>query len=91
MFADGVEWKNRKDFIKTTANGFKSVIGVSQKIESMVVGEYSISEDIKGKLQEKKTGFSHLTTIEGKIEKLVTKAQGTYKNTYVYKSANATN
>ena len=91
MFSDGVAWKNRKDFIKTTANGFKSVIGVSQKIESIVVGEYSISEDIKGKLEEKKTGFSDLTTIKGKIEKLVTKAQGTYQNTYVYKSANATN
>lgn len=32
MFADGVAWKNRKDFIKTTANGFKSIIGVSQKL-----------------------------------------------------------
>ena len=56
-----------------------------------MVGEYSISDYIKGKLQEKKTGFSNLTTIKGKIEKLVTKAQGTYNNTYVYKSANATN
>lgn len=91
MFSDGVAWKKRKDFIKTTANGFKSIIGVSQKIESIVVGEYSISEDIKGKLEEKKTGFSDLTTIKGKIEKLVTKTQGTYKNTYIYKSANATN
>lgn len=91
MFSDGVAWENRKDFIKTTANGFKSIIGVSQKIESIVVGEYSISEDINGKLEEKKTGFSDLTTIKGKIEKLVTKTQGTYKNTYIYKSANSTN
>lgn len=91
VFSTGAEWKDRKAFIKTTANGFKSVIGVSKKIESIVVGEYSISEEIKGKLEEKKTGFSDLTTIKGKIEKLVTKAQSTYKETYFYKSENATN
>ena len=91
VFSTGAEWKDRKDFIKTTANGFKSVIGVSKKIESIVVGEYSISEEIKGKLEEKKKGFSDLTTIKGKIEKLVTKAQSTYKETYFYKSENATN
>ena len=57
----------------------------------MVEGKYSISEDIKSMLQKKITGFSDSTKIIDKTRKVINKAQDNYKNTYTYKSANATN
>lgn len=90
-FAKDIPWEVRKDCISTSANDIDSIINKAQKIESMVVGKYSISEDIKGMLQKKITGFSDSTKIIDKTREVINKAQDNYKNTYTYKSANVTN
>ena len=90
-FTKNIPWEVKKDCISTSANGINSIIKNAQKIESMIDGRYSISEDIKGMLQKKITEFSDLTKIIDKTRKVINKAQVNYKNTYTYKSANAIN
>ncbi len=90
MFADNVKWKNRKDFISSTANGIQSFMDMSTKVESMVVGEYSITSEIKSYLESKKTGFSDTTKIVDKINKLKVKFDSVTKNSYIYKDMHAT-
>ena len=85
MFADSVKWKYRKDFISSTANGINSFMDMSTKVGSMVVGEYSISSEIKSYLESKKTGFSDTTKIIEKINKLKVKFDSVTKNSYIYK------
>lgn len=62
MFADGIDWKYRKDMIKTTANGIKSTLGVAEKIGSVIEGSY----DIKGEIVNKVTNFSDVTSVLNK-------------------------
>ena len=91
MFESGIKWEHRKDYISTTANGFKSIMDVSDKIGSTVIGEYDVVADIKSKLEDKAKGMSDITKIKDKIDSLVSKTDTFRKNTYQYKSAVATN
>lgn len=89
IFADGVKWKDRRTFIKTSANGLKSAINISQKFESFAVGEYDVAKDIEKTLINKGKNFFDAAKISDKINSLIEKSSKTYKNTYVYKRGNA--
>lgn len=90
MFADGVKWKYRKDYISTTAKGLRSILDMGDKAGKVIGGDYSISSDIKSYLDGKKTGLSDLTKIVDKIQKLKTKTGKWINDTYIHKATSAT-
>lgn len=87
--------------IKTTANGIKSAIGISEKIGSYIEGSY----DFKSEIMKKVYNFSDLTAILNKTGATKTvgdklgwkytssgvgqKVWNTITNTYPYKAAHA--
>ena len=101
MFTAGIDWKYKKDMIKTTANGIKSAIGISEKIGSYIEGSY----DFKSEIMKKVYNFSDLTAILNKTGATKTvgdklgwkytssgvgqKVWNTITNTYPYKAAHA--
>lgn len=90
IFADGVKWKDRKDYISSSGKTINSVINISTKIKDIITGDYSISAEIKNYLDTKKTNMSDLTKIINKIDKLKDKMETVKKNSYQYKSTHAT-
>lgn len=101
MFTAGIDWKYRKDMIKTTANGIKSATNITKKIASIIEGSYNIKSEIMGKVYN----FSDLSSILNKTGAIKAigdklgwkytssgigqKVWSTITNTYPYKAAHA--
>lgn len=88
-FAEGVQWKHRRDYIKQSAKTLQSSIKIGQKFESFVMGEYDMAKDIEKTLTKKAKDFFDSTKILDKAKSLVEKNVKKYKSTYTYKRANA--
>lgn len=69
MFNKGIKWKERRGYIKTSANTLNSFIGTSRVIESITVKEFDIKSHITDKLKE----FNDITKIYSKSDKAIKK------------------
>ena len=63
MFTGGIDWKYHRDMIKTTANGIKSIMTVTEKIGSMIEGSYNIKDEAI----RKALNFSDIYSMSNKI------------------------
>ena len=91
MFTPGIEWKYRRDMIKTTANGIKSVISVTEKMGSVIEGSYNGWNEVTEKASEFVdflTGDNR-TAVKKAFIKALEKGQSMVPNTYSYKAAQA--
>lgn len=91
MFTPGIEWKYRRDMIKTTANGIKSVISVTEKMGSVIEGSYNGWNEVTEKAYEFVdflTGDNR-TAVKKAFIKALENGQSMVPNTYSYKAAQA--
>lgn len=91
MFTPGIEWKYRRDMIKTTANGIKSVISVTEKMGSVIEGSYNGWNEVTEKASEFVDFLTgdNSTAVKKAFIKALEKGQSMVPNTYSYKAAQA--
>lgn len=90
MFEKGLKWDKRREYIKTTANGFKSFMETSNQIEHVLSGDSSVGDEVLESLKKKGADLCDVTKICDKSYKLIPKIDSWAKHTYIYKRLQTT-